>query len=187
MSDTNNQTPAANPGAVTNVPAAEGAQNVASTQNNVSHALTLDEINALTGHKYDSVEKAKDGLKELTSFVGKKIEAATPEEVKQLRKSLEETNFYLEHPDLKDFKGLLSKFSSPAEAINDPEVKKAIDAMKNVEADKNKSVLTTNSRINAPQLEEAPKKLQSALESVAAGKTADWVDVLKAKGIDMGV
>lgn len=156
MSDElNNQTLEANPGeAVTNVPSAEGQQNVVQTtptNTPAPSALPLEKINQLTGHNYASLEEAEKGLKHLTSLVGAKIEAATPEEVKQLSKQLKEVQFYADNPEFKEYKGFLSKFGSPDEAIKDPEVQKAITAMKSsVETDKNKASVLNSSRIGFP-------------------------------------
>lgn len=151
------------PSAATNVPAVEGQQNDAAKPNNTA-ALSLDEVNTLTGRQYANLDEAKKGIENLSSFVGKKevVVEKAPAEVEQLKAQLAEMSFYQDNPELKEFKPFLSKFGNPSEAVKDPEVQKAITAIKaSAETDSNRSVLNSNSRIVAPKTDDYQKDLEA--------------------------
>lgn len=187
MDEINPQTLEANPGAdAANVPAAEGGQNVVAKPNNTP-ALTLEQINAITKHSYASLDEATKGLENLVSFTGKKVESAQadPAKVQELERSLRETNFYLENPQYKNHRSFLAKFGDPSEAIKDPEISKALQAM-SVATENTNISLQTNSRIAQPS-PDAQKAFDQALETARNNGTANWTEVLKAKGIDTGL
>lgn len=179
-----NQTLEANPGEeLTDAASAEGTQNDVVSQT-AAPALSLEEINALTGHRYQTVDDARKGLDNLKRMVGKKEivkEVTDPtlvETVKSLQHQVTEATFYTEHPDLKAHKDILSKFGNPYEAIKDPVVQKVVNAVK---ASEEKETLQSNSRINQPV---SSADFEKDLESVK--QTGDWVGLLKKhKGLDI--
>lgn len=186
MAEINPQTLEANPGAaVANVPASEGGQNVVANTNNTP-ALTLEQINTITKHSYASLDEATKGLEHLVSFTGKKVESiADPAKVQELERSLKETQFYLDNPQYKNHRSFLAKFGDPSEAIKDPEISKALQAM-SVANEGTTPSLQTNPRIAAPPAQ-AKEALEQAVETARNLGTGNWVEVLKAKGIDTGV
>ncbi len=174
-----NQTLETDPGVsgTENVSTSEGTQNDAGTQT-AAPALTLEEINALTKHSYSSVDEARKGISNLTSLVGKKEvvkEVASP----QLEQKVKELEFYLEHPDLKAHKDVISALGpNPYEVIKDPVKQKVLNAVK---ASEEKETLQSNPRINQPT---SSADFDKDLESVK--QTGDWVGFLKKhNGIDI--
>ncbi len=183
MEEENTQTPAANPGeeAPTNVASPEGAQNGGSNPT-TTPALSLEEINSLTGHKYSNLDDAKKGLVNLKSAVGKKeIPVDNPALVKQV-KTLE---FFLEHPEYKDAKSLITKFGDdPNEVIKDPVFQQAYKGIQAVvETEKQKTTITSTSRVATPPSDEAQKAFKAAQDS---GLPEDWGSVIMQRsGLDI--
>ena len=181
------QTLEANPGDELNDAASsEGTQNddAVLTATPTDQALTLEEINQLTGHRYQTIDDARKGIDNLKRLVGKKEvvkEIADPslvETVKTLQKQVTEATFYTEHPELKPVKDFLSKFDNPAEAIKDPVIKKAVEALQAREDQNNSEKLRSNSRI-ASTSSDYQKDLEEAQAS------GNWGPFLaKHKGID---
>jgi hypothetical protein len=166
------QTLEADPGTETNVDAAESTQNDAAPQT-AAPGLSLEKINALTGHNYRTVEDAEKGIDNLKRLVGSKEvvkEVASP----HLERKVQELEFYLEHPELKPYKELVSKFGNPQDAIKDPLFEKVL---KSVKASEEKETLNSNSRITQPNV-----NIDQELASVK--QTGDWVSLLKKKGIE---
>lgn len=178
--DENLQTLESNPGVEQNVPTAEGVQNVTPTP--TPPALSLEEINTITKHSYSDINEARKGLENLVSFTGKKIESvpSTPQGIEELQKKVAEMEFYDSHPEYKEFKGFLAKFGNPQQAVSDPEVQKALNAMKTGGAETQTSVLNTNNRIGTP----AVSDYQSDLEK--AQNTGNWIEFMqKHKGVPL--
>ena len=171
------QTLETDPGTETNVDAAESTQNDEVAQT-AAPALSLEEINALTRRNYQSVEDARKGITNLVSTVGKKeVVKEVVKDNPQLERKVQELEFYLEHPELKPHKELLSRFGNPNEAIKDPVVQKVLKA---VEASADKETLQTNSRITHVQSGDLVKDVESLKN------TGDYVGLLKKHyGIDI--
>ena len=172
-----NQTLETDPGVsgTENVSTAEGTQNDVVSQT-AAPTLSLEEINSLTGHNYQTVDEAKKGIDNLKRMVGKKEiikEVSNP----HLEQKVQELEFFLEHPELKPHKGLISKWGNPNDAIKDPEFQKVLNAVK---ASEDKETLQSNPRINQPA---SSADFERDLESTA--KDGNWVGFLqKHKGID---
>lgn len=178
-----NQTLTPDPSAATNVPAVEGQQNDAANHNNTA-ALTLEEVNSLTKHNYANLDEARKGIDNLARAIGAKevVVEKAPAELETLKSQLAEMSFYSENPELKEFKPFLSKFGNPSEAVKDPEVQKAITALKaSAEFESNRSVLNSNSRIAQPKQDD----YQKDLEALRDGKLQAAEFMAKHNGIKM--
>lgn len=175
-----NQTLEANPG-VDDVATAEGSQNDDSAQTaSTPEALSLDDINTLTGHRYDSIDKAREGLVNMKKAIGKKeivkevVPGSLVAEVQSLKAQVAEASFYTEHPDLKPHREILSKFGNPYDAIKDPVVQKVVEAVK---AREESETLKSNSRI-------AQVSSDYQTDFSEAERTGNWIPFLeKHKGV----
>lgn len=179
--DNEEQTLDSNPGdELIDAASSEGVENV-DTVPTATPALTLDEINSLTGHRYQTIDEAKKGLDNLKRAVGKKeivkevVPSSLAEEVNQLKAQVAESNFYTEHPDLKPVKDVISKFGpNPYEAVKDPVVQKVIDAVKARE--------DSESLKSTPKINQVSADYQSDFETAQA--TGNWAEFLaKHKGV----
>lgn len=139
-------------------------------------ALTLDELNGLLGKNFKDKSTALKSLGELNSFVGKKKEDIMKEvsgnseafhnEIKQIK----ENQFYSQNPDLKEYRGIISKLGqNPEEVIATPEFKLIYDKAKGYdETVKLKTVLESN-----PRLAQSRDNLTKAKEAVQSGNQTD--------------
>lgn len=157
-------------------PAAEGVQNEVAPQTAQPATLSLEEINALTSHRYSNIEEAKKGLLNLKKAVGaKEVPVQDPslvEQVKLLKKTVEETNFYAEHPELKQHRDVIAKFGDPNTAINDPVVKKVLSALNREEPGPDLQ--------SSPRIAATDSDYQAKFERAKA--TGNWTEVMAAKG-----
>lgn len=137
-----------------------------------SEALTLDELNGLLGKQFKDKSTALQSLKELNSFVGKKKEdimkevSGNSEALSNEIKQIKENQFYSQNPDLKDYRGIISKLGgNPEEVIASPEFKLIYDKAKGYdETVKLKTVLESN-----PRLAQSRDNLTKAREAVTSG------------------
>lgn len=160
-------------------PAAEGEENVEVAQT-ATPALTLEEINQLTGHRYQSVEDARKGLDNLKRAVGKKeivkevVDPNLKQEVEILKAQVRDATFYTENPELKPHKEIIAKFGDPYQAIKDPVVQKVLDAVKAREE--------TEDLKSSPRI--ASTNSDYAADMKKAKETGNWSEFMaKHKGI----
>lgn len=171
------------------VAAAVGTENVSQTDAQLA-ALSVEEINALTGRKYATKEDALAGIKETFSFVGKKVEtpvvsAPTLNEPtasdNDLARQVKEMQFFNDNPDYNnaDAKELIKRFGGdPEEVVKDPTFIKAFKAIQSVsENDTSESVMRSNSRQGS-----SSSDYQSDMDKAIA--TGDWASFMsKHKGV----
>lgn len=175
------------------VPETELNVPAAGSNENANNAVSLkDVVKNLTGRDYEDDEKAAQGIKDTFTAVTSRHETTNtmitaPEnkvdETQMLRQELKATNFYLDHPEYKDVKGLISKLGAdPEQVVKDAEFQKAYGALKTVsEPQQNKSVLTSNSRISLPQIDDRASDLKAMRE----GQLGVAEYMAKYKGVPM--
>ena len=134
MTEVTNPSPV--PGTEQNVPAA------GSTENAASAASLKDVVKNLTGREYTTDEEAAEGIKNTYKAVTARHEQ-TPmtnqqpqvqddamTAVNDLRQQLKASDFYNNHPEYKDVRGIITKFGNdPEQVVKDPEfVKTFVDS-----------------------------------------------------------
>lgn len=129
-------------------------------------AMTLEELNSTLGKNFKDKASAMQSLKELNSFVGKKIEPAVPDSIIKELKELKENQFYSQHPELKEHRALLSRLdSNPEVAYQSPEFQSIFTKAKGYDENiKLKTVLESN-----PRLSSSKDNLTKAKEAMDAG------------------
>ena len=157
--------------------AAAGAAAV-SDQAASPEAITLDEISAHLGKKFDSKEAALKAFKDTFSYVGKKQDDATRDAERKLadsgeyvrRSEIETEFFYRDNPEAAKHRFLVDNVAkangiSAREAAALPDVKKVIEAASAYEAQEAaKTVMQSSSRLGATS-----DKLADARKAAASG------------------
>jgi hypothetical protein len=188
---------------VTSEESLAGEDNVASADGSAADSnaanLSLEELNQVLGKNFPSKEAALKSVKDTFNYVGsvgqlqkelKDLKSSTPgadvtEKVTSLEQRLKETEFYSEHPDLKEHKDLIRKFGSdPAQAVADPEFQKVLTAVKTAaESEKSKSVIHSNSRLG--QVTDRTAEARAAMDAGDTDKAQKLAaqNVLEAAGI----
>ena len=128
--------------------------------------MTLEELNSTLGKDFKDIPTALKSLKELNSFVGKKVEPSVPDSILNELKELKENQFYGQHPELKEHRALLAKLDkNPEVAFATPEFQAIFTKAKGFdESQKLKTVLESNPRIASSR-----DNLTKAKESMNAG------------------
>lgn len=176
-----------------NVASPEGKENVSKESE-----LTLQELNSLTGRKFESKEDALKSLKETFNFVGKRKEDIEKEilenqkkanDTSDLAKQLNELKhnlFYSQNPQYEPYRAVIGKLGdNPAEVINTAEFKDLFEKAKGFDASqKSKSVLESNPRIAV-----AKGHIDKAREAVMNGRQVEAESyaaraVIEAFGLD---
>lgn len=165
-----------------------------------SSTLTLSELNQYLGKDFKDKESALKSLKDTASFVGKRKEdieasvraslaaesatkpAVTDPKVLEELSSVKNQLFYSDHPEYKGYADIIAKMgSNPAEVVESAEFKKVFEKGKAAdEAEKTKSVVSSNARLGTPQtvMDEAVKTAN------ARGATQEDVALVFARGIN---
>jgi hypothetical protein len=164
MTEVTNPSPV--PSAEQNVPA------VGSTENAASAASLKDVVKSATGREYATDEDALKGIQETYKAVTARHEPAPMQTqpqvqdaamtaVNDLRQQLKVSDFYANHPEYKDVKGIISKFGNdPEQVITDPEFVKTFNALKMASESQNKSTLSSNARIASPKPDDYAQDLE---------------------------
>lgn len=137
---------------VTDAPATEGNTHVEGT------ALTLDQLNAELGTRYQTVEAAVKGLKETKRYVGQVGQEPKAQEVDTSKfvskEQYEQDMFYAGQPKLAPYKEIINARAKelgvrPADAVaNDAALKTTLEKLSGYDETENaKSVLMTNPRL----------------------------------------
>jgi len=129
----------------------------------------LAKAKEITGREFKDEDDFKKHYKNLSSFVGKKIEPKEPKEQKQVKTSsgkMEELEFKVEHPELKDNFDVIEMVSkakgiSYNEAISDTMVKELLDVR---QGKKGESVIHSNNKISSDKT--SSTKLKQNAQSV---------------------
>lgn len=143
-------------------------------------AMTLEELNTLTGKSYPTKEAALKSIKDTFSYVGKKQATPAPVaddgRIEALEAKLEVADFYRENPqfDTPDAKQLIADMGgSPAEVVEKASFKTAFEKMTAFDkTEESKSVLQTN-----PKLGQVTDKITKAKEAVNSGNTSQAGDL----------
>ena len=137
--------------------------------------LTLEQLNAELGTRYQTPEAAIKGLKETKSFVGKVGQEPRVQEVDPsqyiTKEQYESDLFYAGKPNLAPYKEIINARAKelgirPADAVtNDAVLKTTLEKLSGYdETESAKSVLMTN-----PRLGQVTNNMQKAQESMAKG------------------
>lgn len=122
-------------------------------------ALSLAELNELTGRNFTSKESALKSIKDTFTFattrltdVENKVAAATANEMGKLRETLESQNkelYYVQHPELAPHRKLIDSLGkNPAEVVNSDIFKETFTKLAGYDATvKLKTVLESNPRL----------------------------------------
>lgn len=165
--------------------AAAGAAAV-SEQAASPEAITLDEISAHLGKKFESKESALKAFKDTFSYVGKKQDDANREAERRLegtgeyvrRSEIETEFFYRDNPEAAKHRFLVDNVAkangiTAREAAELPDVKKVIAAASAYEAQEAaKTVMQSSSRLGATS-----DKLAEAKKAAAAGNRSAAADI----------
>jgi hypothetical protein len=145
------------------------------SSNVAPEAMTLDELNSTLGKDFKDKASALNSIRELNKFVGKKKEdilaeagLGTANFAKELAE-LKENQFYSQNPDLKEYRGLISKLgSNPEQVVQTAEFKGIFEKAKGYDDTvKLKTVLESNPRLSASK-----DNLTKAKEAMSTGNVA---------------
>lgn len=144
-----------------------------------------DVLGKALGKEFPSDEVALKSVKDTFSYVGKAGQeiaslkqqlssaAQAPDvlgKIGEIESKLNETTFYAKHPELEQYKSVISRFgNNPEEAVKNPEAQEILKKLQVAdEVDKSKSVLQSN-----PRLGLTTDKFAKAKESLSAGKVTE--------------
>lgn len=111
----------------------------------------LSKAKEITGREFKDEEDFKKHYKNLSSFVGKKVEAKTVKPVKAENDRVAELEFKVDHPELKEHFDVIKMVArergkSYSEVVSDPLVKELLDVR---QSKKGESVIHSNNKISS--------------------------------------
>lgn len=164
----------------------EKSEGVQTGGENVSEALTLEDLNKTLGKDFKDIETAKKSLLDTQSFVGKKIEKAEPKEdptVKEtldnLQSQLNESNFYRDNPQYnnEETKALIKELGGNPNEVVEKDVFKNIFEKTSAydKAQSSKSVLHNSSRLAqaSTKMDDAKTAMDTADKAAAKGNLSE--------------
>lgn len=157
-------------------PEMDGTVNVgdASKELQAKALFDLAKLNEELGTNYASTEKALEGLKNLKSFVGSKVETVKAKVLDAgmfiTKEQYEQDMFYSRNSDLAPYKDIINARAEVLETTpekvveSDPIIKSTLEKLRGYDdTEKAKSVLMSNSRLG--QVTDALETAQTALKS----------------------
>ena len=111
----------------------------------------LSKAKEITGREFKDEEDFKKHYKNLSSFVGKKVEAKTVKPVKAENDRVAELEFKVDHPELKEHFDVIKMVArergkSYSEVVSDPLVKELLEVR---QSKKGESVIHSNNKISS--------------------------------------
>ncbi len=111
----------------------------------------LSKAKEITGREFKDEEDFKKHYKNLSSFVGKKVEAKTVKPAKAENDRVAELEFKVDHPELKEHFDVIKMVArergkSYSEVVSDPLVKELLDVR---QSKKGESVIHSNNKISS--------------------------------------
>ena len=152
---------------------------------NVSEALSLEDINSLLKKDFKDIETAKKSIKDTQSFVGKKMKAedkvdpTTLERMDNLQSQLDNSNFYRENPsyDNKETRDLIDAIGGdPKEVIEKDVFKNTFEKTSAYDkSQESKSVLHNSSRLKqvSTKMDDAKTAMDKANNAASSGNVTE--------------